>query len=125
MMTVHIVMIRSAVAATVVFLSFASTSATAEYVSGNKLNELCSSSDPAELMFCIGFITGVADGVVALPNQHGLLPRLQACMSPNAPPGQIAAVVSRYLSTHPEKLHISASALAIVALLEAFPCPQD
>lgn len=37
---------------------------------------------------------------------------------------QAARVVIRYLREHPEKLHISGTELAIIALKDAFPCKR-
>jgi len=56
------------------------------------------------------YITGVCDGTES-----------QYSIPPGANKGQIIAVVSKYLKTHPEQRGDSAASLVIKALGEAFP----
>jgi hypothetical protein len=38
---------------------------------------------------------------------------------------QVTLVVKKYLSEHPEKLHLDADGLVLEALIEAFPCHKS
>ncbi len=46
------------------------------------------------------------------------------CLPPGITNNQAIMVIVKYMKEHPEKLHISASALILVALRKNFPCPK-
>jgi hypothetical protein len=74
--------------------------------------------------YCIGLIMGILDVNVAyqhFPNQTQVLfcdPRDGTTGMP-----KFVRIILRYLQTHPERLHLYSTALAIEAMQEAFPCP--
>jgi Rap1a immunity proteins len=74
--------------------------------------------------YCIGLIMGILDVNVAyqhFPNQTQVLfcdPRDGTATLP-----QFVRIILRYLQTHPERLHLYGTVLAIEAMQEAFRCP--
>jgi len=91
--------------------------AESEDLSGTNLKQLCASyvdipSSTSDGM-CIGYVTGVMS-VMEYINV--------ACLPVNATHSQATLVVQKYLSAHPERLHLNAEELVIDALQEAFPC---
>ena len=80
-------------------------------VNGNKLNELCESSQ--ESAVCLGYIIGAADAHV---NDGSF------CAPNDTIGGQMEDIVKRYLRVHPERRHFSAASLVVSALKEKFPC---
>jgi hypothetical protein len=77
--------------------------------------------------FCIGFLTGIEDFDVMLSQREadrnggkGLIQH--ACIAEAARTDQAVWVVVKWLRDHPARLHHPASALAIAALRDAFPC---
>jgi len=88
-----------------------------EGVSGADLKKICRSyvdvpSDISDGM-CIGYVTGVMS-VMEYINVM--------CLPVDSTHSQATLVVQKYLSDHPEKLHLNAEELVINALQEAFPC---
>lgn len=96
---------------------FSNSAAEFEGVSGAGLKKICSSyvdipSNTSDGM-CIGYVVGVMsvmDYINAL------------CLPFNSTHAQATLVVQKYLSDHPERLHLNANELVIDALQEAFPC---
>ena len=90
-----------------------------EDVSGALLKKICTSySDrPASTLdgMCIGYVVGVMS-VVEYTNYF--------CRPMKSTHSQAILVVKKYLSEHPEKLHLDADGLVLEALIEAFPCPE-
>jgi hypothetical protein len=72
----------------------------------------------AEAGACVGYITGVLDGITtsAYLSQSALM-----CL-PKLSSEQIVILVRNYLDAHPQYLHRGASIIVIAALGEAFPC---
>lgn len=98
-------------------LVYSNVSTAFESVSGADLKKICSSyvdvpSNPSDGM-CIGYVVG-AMSVMEYINV--------LCLPAGSSHAQAALVVQKYLSDHPEKLHLNAEVLAIDALQEAFPC---
>ena len=91
-----------------------------EDVSGELLKKLCTSYDdrPANTLdgMCIGYVVGVTS-VVEYTNYF--------CRPARSTHSQITLVVKKYLSEHPEKLHLDADGLVLEALMEAFPCTDS
>ncbi len=88
-----------------------------EGLSGASLKNICASyvdipSNAGDGM-CIGYVTGV----MSVMEYINVL-----CLPVNATHSQATLVVQKYLSDHPEKLHLNAEGLVIDALQEAFPC---
>lgn len=68
---------------------------------------------------CSGFIAGIQDAAQVT----GAVSGIRACLPPDVTLVQSKAVVIEYLEANPGKRHHSAAALAMIALIEAFPCP--
>lgn len=69
---------------------------------------------------CAGFVTGVTNTLAyARLNNPATVP---ICIPNGFTVGQGARVFLKYLSDHPESLHIEATALAITAYRDAYPC---
>ena len=97
----------------------ANVAAEIEAVSGANLKKICESyldipSNSAEGM-CLGYVVGVMS-VVEYINV--------VCQPVKSTHSQATLVVQKYLTDHPEKLHINAEELVINALQEAFPCTE-
>jgi len=89
-----------------------------EGISGAFLKKTCTSyvDRPENTLegMCIGYVVGVMS-VMEYINV--------ICRPVKSTHAQATLVVQKYLSDHPEKLHLNADALVIDALQEAFPCP--
>jgi hypothetical protein len=89
-----------------------------EDVSGALLKKICTAyaDRPASTAdgMCIGYVVGVMS-VVVYTNYF--------CLPAKSTHSQATLVVKKYLSEHPEKLHLDADGLVLEALIEAFPCP--
>lgn len=112
------------------------TPAVADNLTGNELLSICSSTDDqAQNGFCLGYVTGVIEGMkwgVATPllmsgkaaaeaDRSGSI-LLGFCNPEDATLGQYQDVVILYLRNHPSERHNSARILTQLALREAFPC---
>lgn len=91
-----------------------------EDVSGALLKKICTSyvDRPASTLdgMCIGYVVGVMS-VVQYTNYF--------CRPVKSTHSQATLVVMKYLSDHPEKLHLDADGLVLDALIEAFPCAES
>jgi hypothetical protein len=91
-----------------------------EVVSGAALKKLCTAyvDRPASTMdgMCIGYVVGV----MSVVEYTGYF-----CLPDNFTHSQATLVVKKYLSDHPEKLHMDADGLVLEALVDAFPCPES
>ena len=89
-----------------------------EDVSGALLKKICTSyvDRPASTFdgMCVGYVVGVMS-VVEYMNYF--------CRPVKSTHSQAILVVKKYLSEHPEALHLDADGLVLDALVEAFPCP--
>ncbi len=109
-----------------------------EIKTGNGFLKLCSSidrigtgeisdSDFADLGVCTGYILGFGAGL-RLANaltevQGAAIKKVLYCVPDEVTVGQQIRVVLKYIRERPEKAHFPTSALAAVALKQAFPCP--
>ncbi|MGB5180049.1 MAG: Rap1a/Tai family immunity protein [Gammaproteobacteria bacterium] len=91
-----------------------------EAVSGALLKKICISylDTPANTSdgMCIGYVVGVMSVVKNMK---------YFCFPYKSTHSQATLVVKKYLSGHPEKLHLDADGLVLEALIEAFPCPES
>ena len=91
-----------------------------EDVSGAVLKKICTTyvDRPVSTKdgMCIGYVVGVTS-VVEYTNYF--------CLPTKSTHSQTTLVVKKYLSDHPEKLHLDADGLVLEALVEAFPCPES
>jgi len=64
-----------------------------------------------------GYIMGVSDGLMGTSLYY-------YCPPAKIDKNQLRGVVSKYLKTHSQDLHVPAGALVAAALIEAFPCKK-
>jgi hypothetical protein len=94
-----------------------------DYMQGQRLNTLCS-GDTAAALVCSGYIQGVHDaGQEPTPVSKKWRGGWEACVPGGVLVGQLKAVVTKWLSEHPEKWHFHAEGLVAQALTETWPCP--
>ena len=96
---------------------FSNVSAEFESVSGASLKMICASylDVPANTSdgMCIGYVAGI----MSVMEYIDVL-----CLPAKSTHAQATLVVQKYLSDHPEKLHLNAEELVLDALQQAFPC---
>ena len=98
----------------------------AGYYTGNQMLEICESKQIHE-NGCLGFYAGVRD---TLPLLGAFLPasnsaRPNVCVPDGVTHFQLRDVAIKYMRAHPEDRHLLASALAMVAYAQAWPCPIE
>ena len=69
--------------------------------------------------YCLGMVRGI----YALNDYYMSLDRAVMCLPEELTLTRLVEVVMRYLSDHPAQLHEPDTALAVLALQSAFPCP--
>lgn len=108
-------------------------------VTGNQLLDNCSGSGIERTAYCLGYLSGVNEGLrlgVILPllaeggstadelNAHANA-YLLTCIPDNVTNQQNMDIVTRYLQDNPSTRHQPAHVLVIMAMREAFPCPAE
>ena len=92
--------------------------------SGNNIFSLCQKYDRnhanADTVGCMMYILGAAD--VLMLNDDTETTMQSPCPSAGVTEQQIAEVVVKWLSDHPEQRHLPAPYIVMTALNEAFPC---
>jgi hypothetical protein len=73
--------------------------------------------------FGAGHCAGVVKAVMTLANARG--DQNFACLPKNVLLRQGLRIMVRYLTKHPDKLHLDLTTLSITAISEAFPCPKQ
>ena len=84
------------------------------FESGNSLLSAC--EDPNQAPRCGGYVAGAAD-VLAEQNTSKICRPVEVSIQ------QLADVVKKYLTDHPETRHYAATVQIFAALRAAFPCP--
>nr|WP_314492379.1 Rap1a/Tai family immunity protein [uncultured Pseudomonas sp.] len=109
--------------------ALASGSATAAPVAtGNELLQWCknvlSNNEAESTSYTAGYCTAVVITVGDLVKSinHDLGPKLQICVPSGVSNGQMVRILVKYLEANPEKHHINATTLTILATQQAFPC---
>jgi hypothetical protein len=86
-------------------------------ISGAYLKNICASyverPENTSDGMCIGYVVGVISMMAYID---------VLCLPDKSTHSQATLVVQKYLSEHPEKLHLNAAVLVIDAIQEAFPC---
>lgn len=77
-------------------------------------------ANPMVCSFITGYVIGTIHGWERAAGVHKF--PSQICVPANASFGQMTAVVRKYMDNTPEKLHLPASGIVLLALREAFPC---
>jgi hypothetical protein len=68
---------------------------------------------------CAGYLVAAAE--IA---DSGRLKGYRSCIPKDVTKGQLQEVVNKYLARHPEQLEYIGYQVVVVALVEAFPCPD-
>lgn len=110
-----------AVGAVIAAIMAVSTETRADFVSGNKLYETCTSSEVSSLLICDGYTEAIFDAAGQPPN--GVL-GWEHCGRGGVTLRQVEDIVVRFLRTHPEKRDFGAAGLVGQAVAEAFPCQK-
>ena len=90
--------------------------------SGNEMLSWCSGLESQQRFetfttgYCIGIIQAVNDLMPFVPENA------RACPPGEMTNGQAARITVKYLKQNPEKLHLSGTALTVMALQNAYPC---
>jgi len=102
----------------VVALTILAGEASADFMTGNKLNAFCASSKLNEQSGCAGYVEGVIDYMewVRL-EQHK-----PQCIPMGTQAPQVADVVLDYLRDHPEMRSYAATDLVVLAITKAWNC---
>lgn len=93
-----------------------------QFMTGNRLSELCGAKNSVDEAVCVGFVEGVSDTLEAWRSQDPAIPGAKGCIPKGVTVGQLQKVVVKYLRQHPEELHYPGAALVITAINEAW-CP--
>lgn len=104
------------------FLGLSPTVA-AENITGNDLLEFCTSQDPSDLRYCLGFIYGVKI-TYDLHNEYGNSSTMviKSCSPSSWNAGQIKDIVVKYLRENPKDRSHHPTILVLAALTDAWPC---
>jgi hypothetical protein len=98
------------------------------YISGQRLNELCSDESTSfNEGLCWGYIAGVYDAGKALDtatNKRQWSAGWTACVPDGVLAGQLVEVVKKWLRAHPERWHYAADSVVAGAVHETWPCPD-
>ena len=86
-------------------------------ISGAYLKTICASYVERPENISDGMCVGYVVGVMSMMEYIDVL-----CRPDKSTHSQATLVVQKYLSDHPEKLHLNAADLVIEAIQEAFPC---
>jgi hypothetical protein len=104
------------------------------FVSGNELLKQCqatlnreanpqvSRDEQDDSLLCVAYIDGAMDTQGQTLELHPDLKTFRYCLPDNVPLIQSVRVIVKFLKEHPEKLHMRASLLISVALVDVFPC---
>jgi hypothetical protein len=102
--------------AAISLLTICGSTANAAYMSGNSLLAKCEGTTLDQIT-CMSYIVGVADAQAGLLQGGSLQSRkLPAGVSP----GQLQAIVVKYMKEHPEMLHYEAAQLVYIAIMRSF-----
>jgi len=93
----------------------------ARAMDGNGLWDVCrffADGSERPVGTCLGYVIGVMDSAVLWADQPYCTPR-------GSTNNQATLVVIKYLKNNPEKLHMEAVEIVLLALLDAFPCAGE
>jgi hypothetical protein len=94
-------------------------------MSGAELYRDCTQGKGSwEQLACMSYLSGLISGLAM--GQVAASDGVRYCFPKEGVPGaHVREIVQKYLRNHPDELRDQASALAAIALLEAFPCPKN
>lgn len=111
--------LRIGTAVAMLSVSGAQAYETNNFLSGNDLHRNCA---VANNTFSGGFVAGVVDAFQTLRAEYDI--PISSCIPKGVSVDQMVDVVCKSLKDNPQKRHLSASSLAIVAIAKAFPCSK-
>ncbi len=118
------------------FMAFNVTSGMAE-IDGAMLLDNCkeaikyfeNNKDPSinfsAVNYCVGYISGINDLHASFVSSVSCFDPPKYCAPQPADSKQLVEIIVRFLTDHPEDLQFHGSDIILVALKEAFPCPQN
>ena len=89
-------------------------SAQAQFISGNTLYERITSTNHGNIMWSMGYVTGVSDAY------NGEM----FCVPQTVTVGQLTDMAKRALASRPQDRHLPADILIMLALVDVFPCKK-
>ena len=91
------------------------------WTTGKDLVEQCSNvRDQFSTGGCVGYVVAAAE--IA---DSGRLKGYRTCIPKNVTKGHLQDVVNKYLAKHTEQLEYIGYQIVVVALVEAYPCPDQ
>jgi hypothetical protein len=91
------------------------------FVTGNRLLEICS---PVQQPTCYAYVEGVTDDAQSTFSALHMQQHALFCLPQGVTSRQLVDIATNYLRDHPEQRHTVASANVVLALANAFPCPN-
>ena len=91
----------------------------------NQLRDQTQSAMTVQNSYCLGYVNGVMSMATDQATTFEHSPHrssLPCTPAEGVTTGQAARVVTKYLDSHPERLHLRAYLLVVEAMREAFPC---
>ncbi|TWH88484.1 hypothetical protein IQ25_00606 [Novosphingobium taihuense] len=89
------------------------TPARAEWMSGEQLQDTCSTTAPVDRAMCLSYVIGVLDGFRSLDRA----PKVPESVSA----GEVRSVVASYLADHPEARSLEGRMVVKAAVADAWP----
>jgi hypothetical protein len=96
--------------------------ASAEYINGNRLYEMCRDDGAASRGFLYGYLASLIDTSAFVADV--ISRQRPLCVPEGVELNQLADVVCRYLQDNPEKRQSTGSGLAFVAVGHSFKCKK-
>ena len=98
----------------------------ARFHTAGDLHEMCSepkSSEDYQMLTaeCRGYILSLVDTWLTASENFEEVPKV-FCIPEEVESGQIQAIITKYLTEHPERWHYAATSVVLPDLAEAFPC---
>lgn len=94
-------------------LGLLASPARAEWMSGEQLQDTCSTSVPVDRAMCLSYVIGVLDGFRALERA----PKVPETVSA----GEVRSVVAKFLADHPEARSLEGRMVVKAAVADAWP----
>lgn len=116
---------RSTLVQIVFFAAVLASPTWAATLTGNKLEQFCSSptGSPGQLA-CVMYIQGFVGGIEAGDGTK-VKDKRAWCFPDGSTVGQSKLVVQKYMRDNPQDLHNEAAVVVGIALVQAFPCKNS
>lgn len=90
------------------------------FVSAGEVLSACESESVDKHNKCVSYLGGIVDAT-SIWVDWGMMSK-KYCQPKEITLEQLRKIYIKYANEHPEELHLTASGIAINALIEAFPC---